>query len=52
MLSCSFCECDNRVMRCVEALAKRCGEVDVLSLSKKGQPEFDVIHGVNVHRIQ
>jgi hypothetical protein len=37
-------------MRYAEALAKRGDEVEVISLSKKGQPEFDVIHGVNVHR--
>jgi glycosyltransferase involved in cell wall biosynthesis len=52
MLSYSFYESDNRVMRYAEALAKRGDEVDVISLREKGQPEFDVIRGVNVHRIQ
>ena len=31
MLSCSFDECDNGVIRCAEALARRGGEVDVIS---------------------
>jgi hypothetical protein len=39
-------------MRYAEALAKRGDDVDVISLREKGQPEFDVIRGVNVHRIQ
>ena len=52
MVSYSFYESDNRVMRYAEALAKRGDEVDVFSLREKGQPEFDVIRGVNVHRIQ
>ena len=52
MLSYSFCECDNWFRRYAEALARRGDEVDVISLREKGQPEFDVIHGVNVHRIQ
>jgi len=52
MVSYSFYESDNRVMRYAEALAKRGDEVDVFSLREKGQPEFDVIRGVNVYRIQ
>ena len=52
MLSYSFYESDNRVMRYAEALTKRGDDVDVISLREKGQPEFDVIRGVNVHRIQ
>ena len=52
MLSYSFYESDNRVMRYAEALAKRGDEVDVISLREKGQPAFDVVRGVNVHRIQ
>jgi glycosyltransferase involved in cell wall biosynthesis/peptidoglycan/xylan/chitin deacetylase (PgdA/CDA1 family) len=52
MVSYSFYESDNRVMRYAEALAKRGDEVDVFSLREKGQPEFGVIRGVNVHRIQ
>jgi hypothetical protein len=39
-------------MRYAEALAKRGDEVEVISQREKRQPEFDVIHGVNVHRIQ
>ena len=52
MLSYSFYESDNRVMRYAEALAQRGDEVDVIALREKGQPEFEVLRGVNVHRIQ
>jgi len=52
MLSYSFYESDNRVMRYAEALAKRGDDVDVISLRERGQAEFGRIRGVNVHRIQ
>ena len=52
MLSYSFYESDGRVMRYAEALAKRGDEVDVISLRQEGQAEFEVVRGVNVHRIQ
>lgn len=52
MLSYSFYESDNRVMRYAEALAKRGDDVDVISLREKGQAEFGTIRGVDVYRIQ
>jgi glycosyltransferase involved in cell wall biosynthesis len=52
MLSYSFYDIDNRVMRYAEALAKRGDDVDVIALREKGQPDFDVVRGVNVYRIQ
>ncbi len=48
----SFYETDNRVMRYAEALTKRGDFVDVLSLKKSGQPSYEKINGVDVHRIQ
>lgn len=52
MLSYSFYESDNRVMRYAEALARRGDQVDVIALRKEGLPEFEVLRGVNVYRIQ
>lgn len=48
----TFYEADNRVRRYAEALAKRGDEVDAIALRREGQPRFEVIRGVHVHRIQ
>lgn len=48
----TFYEADNRVRRYAEALAKRGDEVDAIALRREGQPCFEVIRGVRVHRIQ
>lgn len=53
MLVYSFYESDNRVMRYARALAERGDQVDVIALADGSQPpNFEVIDGVNVHRIQ
>jgi glycosyltransferase involved in cell wall biosynthesis len=52
MLSYSFYEVDNRVMRYAETLAKRGDDVEVISLRNKDQSTFDVVRGVKVNRIQ
>ena len=52
MVSYSFYEQDNRVMRYAEALAKRGDSVDVIALRKEGFPEYEIVRGVNVYRIQ
>lgn len=52
MISYSFYESDNRVRRYAETLAKRGDEVDVLALGREGKPDFEVIAGVRVYRIQ
>jgi len=53
MLVYSFYESDNRVMRYARALVGRGDQVDVIALSDgKQQPAFEVVEGVNLHRIQ
>ena len=52
MLSYSFYEVDNRVMRYAEALAKRGDHVEVISLRRDGRSAEEVLHGVQVFRIQ
>lgn len=53
MLVYSFYESDNRVMRYARALAERGNQVEVIALSDgKQSPNFEIIDGVNVHRIQ
>jgi len=53
MLSYSFYERDNRVMRYAEALVNRGDSVDVIALeSESGGKKHEVMNGVNVHRIQ
>lgn len=52
MLSYSFYENDNRVMRYAETLSKRGDRVDVIALRKNGQPKFETLRGVNIYRIQ
>lgn len=53
MITHSFYESDNRVMRYAEALAGRGDEVEVLSLMKSAQqPETEMLAGVKAIRIQ
>jgi glycosyltransferase involved in cell wall biosynthesis len=48
----SFYEQDTRVMQYANALARRGDAVDVLALGLPGQPRYESIDGVQVHRIQ
>lgn len=52
MLSYSFYESDNRVMRYAEALAARGDHVDVIALQREGAQKAEQINGVNVFRVQ
>jgi glycosyltransferase involved in cell wall biosynthesis len=52
MVTYSFYENDNRVMRYAETLAARGDTVDVISLRRPGQAEKGHPHGVNVYRLQ
>jgi glycosyltransferase involved in cell wall biosynthesis len=53
MVSYSFYESDNRVMRYAEALRERGDFVDVFSLAASDDaPRFEVLNGINVHRLQ
>jgi glycosyltransferase involved in cell wall biosynthesis len=53
MLSYSFYESDTRIMQYTAALAKRGDSVDVIALQRdSNHPEFEVLEGVNVYRIQ
>jgi glycosyltransferase involved in cell wall biosynthesis len=52
MLAYSFYDSDNRVIRYAETLAARGDSVDVIGLRYDGQARTEVIHGVNVCRIQ
>jgi glycosyltransferase involved in cell wall biosynthesis len=53
MISHSFYEGDNRVIRYAEALAERGDAVEVLSLRRSADlPRSEVLNGVTVHRIQ
>ena len=53
MISHSFYESDNRVVRYAEALASRGDAVEVLALRRSPElPTTEVINGVVVHRIQ
>jgi glycosyltransferase involved in cell wall biosynthesis len=53
MLAYSFYESDNRVMRYAKALVERGDQVDIIALgTDEKQPTFEIIEGVNVHRIQ
>lgn len=48
----AFYETDTRVRMYAEALAERGDHVDVVSLQKDGQPPYELLKGVHVHRIQ
>ena len=53
MVSHSFYESDNRLIRYAEALAARGEEVDVLALRRSAQlPKDETLNGVQVHRLQ
>jgi glycosyltransferase involved in cell wall biosynthesis len=53
MLVYSFYESDTRVLQYATALAKRGDKVDVIALRRNDTvPEFEILDGVNVYRIQ
>ena len=52
MLAYAFYETDNRVRRYAESLLKRGDSVDVISLRREGDKEYDEIAGARVFRIQ
>lgn len=52
MLTYSYYENDGRVKRYAETLTRRGDLVDIFSLKKPGQSDFESINGVNVYRIQ
>ena len=53
MLAYAFYESDTRILQYANALAKRGDTVDVIALrSSDDAPEFEVLNGVNVYRIQ
>ncbi len=52
MLTYSFYESDGRVKRYAEALAERGDEVDIIALNTGKLPPFEIMNGVDVHRIQ
>jgi glycosyltransferase involved in cell wall biosynthesis len=53
MLAYAFFESDTRILQYATALAKRGDAVDVIALQRdKSQPKFEILNGVNVHRIQ
>lgn len=52
MLAYAFYEIDTRIMQYAKALVERGDSVDVLALRRDGSPEFEVIEGVHVYRIQ
>lgn len=52
MVSYSFYETDNRVLRYASTLAKRGDYVDVFALRREGKPAEEEMEGVHVHRLQ
>jgi glycosyltransferase involved in cell wall biosynthesis len=53
MLAYAFYESDSRILQYATALAKRGDSVDVIALKPSDDfPEFEVLNGVNVYRIQ
>jgi glycosyltransferase involved in cell wall biosynthesis len=48
----AFYENDTRVMQYADALVGRGDRVDVIALRRDGLPEYEVLSGVHVHRIQ
>ena len=52
MVSYSFYELDNRVLRYASTLARRGDHVDVFALRREGKPAEEEIDGVHVHRLQ
>lgn len=52
MVSYSFFENDNRVLRYATTLAKRGDYVDVFALRRESKPAEELVEGVHVHRLQ
>ena len=53
MVGYAFYESDTRILQYATALAARGDTVDVIALKRDDSlPEFEVLNGVNVHRIQ
>lgn len=52
MLVYAFYENDTRVLQYTKALAANGDLVDVFALRRPGSPSFEVMDGVNVHRVQ
>jgi glycosyltransferase involved in cell wall biosynthesis len=52
MVTYSFYEHDNRVMRYAETLALRGDEVDVFALQRDERPREEILNGVHLHRLQ
>jgi glycosyltransferase involved in cell wall biosynthesis len=52
MVSYSFYENDNRVMRYAETLARQGNYVDVFALQREDLPSEEIMNGVHVHRLQ
>jgi glycosyltransferase involved in cell wall biosynthesis len=52
MITYSFYETDNRVMRYAETLAQRGDHVDVLALRRDGMPREETLNNVNLVRLQ
>ena len=52
MLSYSFYDVDARVSRYAETLVRRGDHVDVISIGRESQANFENMNGVNVYRIQ
>lgn len=52
MLAYAFYESDTRILQYATALAERGDTVDVIALQRDNLPEFEVLNGVNVYRIQ
>ena len=52
MVGYAFYESDTRILQYATALAKRGDIVDVVALQREGLPEFEVLNGANVYRIQ
>ncbi len=52
MLVYAFYESDSRVLQYATLLAARGDSVDVIALQREGTPQFEVLDGVKVHRVQ
>lgn len=52
MVAYTFYEGDNRVRRYAETLVNQGWHVDAIALQYKNTPAFEIIKGVNVHRVQ
>jgi glycosyltransferase involved in cell wall biosynthesis len=52
MVTYSFYETDNRVMRYAETLVKRGDHVDVFALRREDKSSEEIVNGVNVRRLQ